>query len=64
MDKQTQYFENTAMNLPMQAPSIDREDRIGESMEGGVEPAFWGLLASVAAPLVGSAVKAISGALS
>lgn len=39
----TSIQENkTVMNLPTQAKPVDREDRIGEAMEAGVNPAFWG----------------------
>jgi hypothetical protein len=44
------------MNLPYQAPSIDREDSIGSAVSGDVAPAFWGAIASALAPV---AVKAI-----
>ena len=31
------------MNLPMQAASVDRENRIGEAMDAGIDPALFGL---------------------
>ncbi|MBE8232843.1 MAG: hypothetical protein HAW67_03850 [Endozoicomonadaceae bacterium] len=31
------------MNLPMQAASVDREERMGEAMDAGIDPALFGL---------------------
>lgn len=39
------------MNLPYQSPSINREDRINSAIDSSVAPAFWGALASAAAPI-------------
>ncbi len=39
------------MNLPYQSPSVDREDRLGSALDANVAPAFWGALASAAAPI-------------
>jgi hypothetical protein len=48
------------MNLPYQAPAVDREDRLGSAVDANVAPAFWGALASTLAPV---AIKGVSGLL-
>ncbi len=43
MDNQVQNFNTSTMNLPMQAASVDREERMGEAMDAGIDPALFGL---------------------
>ena len=45
------------MKLPYQAPSINRDDRITSAIDSSVAPAFWGALASAAAPIAINLVK-------
>ncbi len=47
------------MNLPYQAPSVDREDHIGSAVDANVAPAFWGALASTLAPVAINAGKSL-----
>ncbi|EFO34202.1 hypothetical protein TRICHSKD4_0499 [Roseibium sp. TrichSKD4] len=52
------------MKLPYQAPSINREDRINSAIDSSVAPAFWGALASAAAPIaIDLGKKALRGLL-
>ena len=46
------------MNLPYQAPSVDREDQMA-AVDGDVAPAFWGALASALAPVAIEAGKGL-----
>lgn len=39
------------MKLPYQAPSINREEGFASAIDSSVAPAFWGALASAAAPI-------------
>ena len=46
------------MNLPYQAPSVDRED-FAANVDAHVAPAFWGAIASALAPVAIQAGKGL-----
>ena len=47
------------MNLPYQAPAVNRDSAIGSSVEANVAPAFWGAIASALAPVAIEAGKGL-----
>lgn len=49
MNTQTELKEKKiSMNLPHQAKPVDRENRVGDAIEAGVNPAFWGTVGKYA----------------
>jgi hypothetical protein len=47
------------MNLPYQAPAVNRDDKLGSAMDASVAPAFWGALASAALPVAAKVGKGL-----